>query len=319
MKKIILAGLLILAMVFSIAACSSSDDKQAETVEESKTIRIAYLTQQLSNEFMQSLNAAVHRAGKEAGFEVTTFSADLDPVKQMGQIETAVNQGFDAIIIDPCASDALIPGIRYAQEAGVPIVTMHEDVSDGSADASAVSDLRQAGVFKMQRVADDLGGKGRIAIINGQQGQLATAHIRGGYQDVLDKYPDIEVIFEDSGDWSTEPAIRIMETWVATGEHLDAVIGMNDAAALGIIYVLEAAGINDVLIYGLDAQTEVLRMIKEGRIAATILIDLNAEADAAVDLVRKLLNGQTVQKVNIIDVVVISPENIDYWIGVIGA
>ena len=288
----------------------------AETPAEApadEPVRIAYCTQQLSNEFMQSLKDAVVGACEAQGYEVEVFSADLDPAKQINQIETAVNQGFDGIILDPANADAVIPGVQYAQEAGVPIVTMHEDVTGNVADATSKSDFKEGGILKMQHCVDSLGGEGRIAIINGALGQTATTNIRAGYQEVLDANPGIEVVFEDAGDWSTEPAIKLMESWLSTGEELDAVIGMNDAMALGVISVLEAAGKEGILVYGLDAQTEMKNMIKEGRATATILTDLKGEAAGAVAAITSLLNGETVDKINIVPMVCIDINNVDEY------
>lgn len=291
---------------------STATETEPPTTEE-KTIRIAYCTQQLSNEFMQSLKDAVVGACEAKGYEVEVFSADLDPAKQINQIETAVNQGFDGIILDPANADAVIPGVPYAQEAGVPIVTMHEDVTGNVADATSKSDFKEGGILKMQHCVDQLGGKGRIAIINGALGQTATTNIRAGYQEVLDANPDIEVVFEDAGDWSTEPAIKLMESWLSTGEQLDAVVCMNDAMALGVISVLEAAGKDGILIYGLDAQTEMKNMIKEGRATATILTDLKGEAAGAVAAIEGLLNGTEVEKVHIVPMVCIDASNVDEY------
>ena len=298
------------------APAETPAEAPAETPAEApadEPIRIAYCTQQLSNEFMQSLKDAVFGACEAQGYEVEVFSADLDPAKQINQIETAVNQGFDGIILDPANADAVIPGVQYAQEAGVPIVTMHEDVTGNVADATSKSDFKEGGMLKMQHCVDALGGEGRIAIINGALGQTATTNIRAGYQEVLDANPGIEVVFEDAGDWSTEPAIKLMESWLSTGEELDAVIGMNDAMALGIISVLEAAGKEGILVYGLDAQTEMKNMIKEGRATATILTDLKGEAAGAVAAITGLLNGEEVEKINIVPMVCIDINNVDEY------
>lgn len=315
-KRALVSLLLVLCMLMTLfVGCAKTEtaSSEKEAATEEKTIRIAYCTQQLSNEFMQSLKDAVVGACEAKGYEVEVFSADLDPAKQINQIETAVNQGFDGIILDPANADAVIPGVQYAQEAGVPIVTMHEDVTGNVADATSKSDFKAGGVLKMQHCVDQLGGKGRIAIINGALGQTATTNIRAGYQEVLDANPDIEVVFEDAGDWSTEPAIKLMESWLSTGEELDAIVAMNDAMALGVISVLESAGKEGILVYGLDAQTEMKNMIKEGRATATILTDLKGEAAGAVAAIEGLLNGEKVEKINIVPMICIDASNVDEY------
>ena len=314
--------IVVLCMTAALAACGGGGAKseaaapaaeaQKEEAPASKG-KIAYCTQQLSNEFMQSLKDAVVGACEAAGYECEVFSADLDPSKQISQIETAVNEKYDGIILDPASADAVIPGVQYAQENKVPIVTMHEDVANGAADATSKSDFKQGGMLKMQACVDAIGGKGDIAIINGELGQTATAAIREGYQEILDKYPDVHIQFEDAGDWSTESAVKIIESWVATGENMDAIIGMNDAMALGIISVIEGTKYEGIPVFGLDAQKEMLKMIKEGKATGTILTDLKGEAAGAVDAITKLIAGQTVEKVNIVDMVLITKDNVDEY------
>ena len=76
----------------------------------------------------------------------------------------------------------------------------------------------EAGEIEMQMVADAIDGKGDIAVILGPTGISAQADRSQGIQNILDKYPDINVIYEESANWDLAEAMTLMENWLQTGQ-----------------------------------------------------------------------------------------------------
>jgi len=274
-------------------------------------LQVAFLISNMSNEFMQGLVSSVEMAGTERGVEVTSFSADFDFAKQVSQIETAVNQGFDGIIVDAAQAEAVVPAIKYAQEAGIPIITLHEDATEGVADAFVGVNFVQGGQMKMEQCVKDLGGEGDIAIMYGGMGHEAQILISAGYYPVLEANPGINVIFEDTGNWAAEDAAALTESWLASGKALDAIVCNNDGMAVGVISVLRAADLaGKIKVYGLDAASEMLTYISEGYANATILTDRDGEGRAGIDIIIKMVNGEPYDKLVLIDMILITPENV---------
>ena len=311
-KSIILLFVLLVASPLFLLA-GGAEEKSA--AEEEGALKVAFCIQHVNNEFMQGLANYVVEAGAARGVEVTVYSAEQDTNKQINQIETCITQGFDGIILDANSAEALVVAVQAAQQAGVPFMTLHDDVTAGVSDAFVGVDFAQGGEAKMKQAAEDLGFAGDICILDGEMGTSAQIIIRGGYDPVLEKYPDINIVFEDTGRWTAEPAAKLTETWLASGKNIDAIVCNNDGMALGVVSALKAAGKNgEILVYGLDAQQQAMKEIVDGNMAATILTDSPGEAKAAIDTIIKMINGESVQKAQMIPMIVITKDNVmDYY------
>jgi inositol transport system substrate-binding protein len=306
---LVLFVLLVMSPLFLLAGSAEEGGGEAGALE------VAFCIQHVNNEFMQGLANYVVEAGAARGVKVTVYSAEQDTNKQINQIETCITQGFDGIILDANSAEALVVAVKAAQQAGVPFMTLHDDVTPGVSAAFVGVDFAQGGEAKMQQAAKDLGYKGNICVMDGEMGTSAQIIIRGGYDPVLAKYKDIKIIFEDTGRWTAEPAAKLTETWLASGKKIDAIVCNNDGMALGVVSALKAAGKNGkILVYGLDAQKQAMKEIVDGNMAATILTDSPGEAKAAIDTIIKMINGEPVKKVQMIPMIVISKDNVmDYY------
>ena len=203
MKKKILGMVLCAAMLTAMTAgctpesggsssSAGSGDKNAE--EGSGKVFMTVSNQQ--NEFMVGMGESFLEVGKAAGYDVQLMDADLDATQQVSQIETAISEGAEAILIEPCSVDGLTSGLQAAHDAGIPIFVIHNNVSATDLITSLIHvDVQQGGELKMQRCMDDIGGKGNIAIMTGTLGQDTTNQICSGYDKVLEKYPDVNVVF----------------------------------------------------------------------------------------------------------------------------
>ena len=82
----------------------------------------------------------------------------------------------------------------------------------------------QVGELKMEQVIKDCGEDAKIAIMTGTLGQDTTNQICGGYDAVLEKYPNVEVVFEGAGNWGATDAAPLAENWLASGKEIDAIV-----------------------------------------------------------------------------------------------
>ena len=139
--------------------------------------------------------------------------------------------------------------------------------------------------LKMEQFIKDCGEDAKIAIMTGTLGQDTTNQICGGYDAVLEKYPNVEVVFEGAGNWGATDAAPLAENWLASGKEIDAIVCNNDGMALGVVPVLKSAGKSEqIKVYGLDATNEGLKAVDSGEMAATIYVDSKAEIEIAVEM-----------------------------------
>ena len=174
MKKTLVV---VLVIAMAIATVFAQGAQEAKTESKGKVV-MTISNQQ--NEFIVGMGNSFKEVGAEYGYEVQLLDAQVDPTKQLAQIESAITQGAVAIFLEPCSYDGLTSGLKLAYEAGIPVFTIHNGVSATEYVTSAMYvDVRDGGRIKMQKVVEDIGGKGDIAIMTGTTGQDTTNQICG--------------------------------------------------------------------------------------------------------------------------------------------
>ncbi|MGI6776993.1 MAG: substrate-binding domain-containing protein [Acetivibrionales bacterium] len=324
----ILIVLSLLAVLFT-ACAGSSESKPADTgsqpanevekktgTEEQKTaaeekIVIGFTHCNLSNEFMVTLQNGLEDRAKELGVELLCTNPEMDPEKQMQQVESFIAQKVDAIIMDPVDADASSPAVKKIQEAGIPIVNVNS-VTEAEPDAFIGSNDEEAAEIAINYIADRLNGKGKIAMIHGNPGQSAEIKRSDGAYRELKKYPDIELVAEQEATWSREKAMALTENWIQAFPDLDAIFSQNDEMAMGALKALEDNGIKqDVVLIGVDAIPDALQAIKDGRLDATVFQDAYSQGSGSVDLALKIIKGEDYDKEVFIPFKLVTKENVD--------
>lgn len=318
MKKMF-ALLLALVMVLSLAACGEKAPVEDAGDATDDSILIAYFGPHQNNEYQISLREAVEAACAAKGVECKVYIADNDPAKQISQIEQALSEGVDGIVIDPCSYEGIASGIKAAKAAGVPLVTVHENVSNQEDCTAFVgSDLRTGGQLKMEQVMADFPNGAQLAVLYGPLGHTAQLAITDGYMDTLtaaDKVDAYPYVFDGEGNWAAEDALELATNWLSTGKQIDAFVCNNDGMAIGVLQAVRAAGLEGkVMIYGLDAQQDVLTEVKAGTIRATIFNDFVGEAETGVETCLKAINGEAVEPSISISPKVVTIDNVDEYL-----
>ena len=318
MKKMF-ALLLALVMVLSLAACGEKAPVEDADDAADDSILIAYFGPHQNNEYQISLREAVEAACAAKGVDCKVYIADNDPAKQISQIEQALSEGVDGIVIDPCSYEGIASGIKAAKDAGIPLVTVHENVSNQEDCTAFVgSDLRTGGQLKMEQVMADFPNGAQLAVLYGPLGHTAQLAITDGYMDTLtaaDKVDAYPYVFDGEGNWAAEDALELATNWLSTGKQIDAFVCNNDGMAIGVLQAVRAAGLEGkVMIYGLDAQQDVLTEIMAGTIRATIFNDFVGEATVGVETCLKAINGEAVEPSISISPKVVTIDNVDEYL-----
>jgi ribose transport system substrate-binding protein/inositol transport system substrate-binding protein len=271
----------------------------------------------LKTPFMTDMSNAVKKYAKAAGLNVVQYVADNNPAKQISQIREAIDIGVSGIVMDPASNEEVEEGVRTAKAAGIPLVTLHETVSNQDECVSFVGpDFTDGGVKEMKQAMADLPKGGRIAVIYGVIGHSAQIDISAGYPIALrGREDDYRVVFRGEGKWSSEDALKCVSEYLSSGKSVDAIICNNDAMAIGALQAVTAAGkAGKIKIYGLDAQDDVLAAIKEGTIGATIFTDYETEAKMSIDIIVKAMRGEPVNSRYMIPMTLINSRNVDQFI-----
>lgn len=327
MKKQLLAGVLGAAMVLgSLTGCGSkpaettaapaaapagtaapADTAAADTSAPTDTeaaaeeLVIGCTLQNLSEEFMTMLQGAMELQLKNYdNVKLIINDAESQSDKQASQLDSFVAQGVDAVIISPVDADALASAVKTVVDAGIPVITCSADVTGDQGQVWVGSSNENGGEIEMKYVAEKLGGKGKIAVLRGPLGAFAEQGRFAGYETVLKDYPDIEIVFDQTGNWQREEAMALIENLLTAGTELDAIVCQNDGMALGALEAVKAAGKKDqITITGIDAIVDALDSIKAGELDATCFQDAIGQGTNALDMAVKAARGETVERMDI--------------------
>ena len=303
MKK----AFLLVAAVAALAASSLA------SAADGGNKRYALLMSHMTNAFTIELSGAVQQRAKELKADVTVFDGGQDVAKQIGQIESAVAQGYAAILIEPVSIDGVVPALTAAKKAGVVVVTVNQKIAKQEiCDAFVGANPIEGGELEMETAAKAIGGKGNVAFLLGPMGSDAQLGRTKGYENVIKaKYPGIKVVYQQTANWRTDEALKLVENWLQTGTKIDAIVANNDGMALGALKAVEDARLGkSVKVYGLDATPDALQAVADGRLAATISQSTTDQGRVGMETAHKIVNGEKVKPEVIVAHTLITKENV---------
>lgn len=329
MKKLF-ATLLALVLVLSLAACGGKDapandggsapetGSSENTPAEGGAYKIALCMSHQTNAFTIAVGKGAQEKASELGVTLDIFDGKQDQATQTSQIEQCISSGYDGILVEPVSVDGIVPAVKAANEAGVPVITVVQTMSGQEEHAKAYrgGNDTNAGELQMQSVVDLLGGKGNIAVLYGPMGSDGQLARKGGYDKVLENYPDVKVEFAETANWVTEEALSLVENWLSTGTEINAIVAQNDGMAMGALKAVEDAGLQDqIIVVGVDAVDDALQAIADGRLTGTISQDAPGQGGLGVQAMVDFLNGQEIEPVVYTECIWITEDNVSSYIG----
>ncbi|MCB9079800.1 MAG: sugar ABC transporter substrate-binding protein [Anaerolineaceae bacterium] len=250
-------------------------------------------------------------ADSQPGVELIAVDSKEDVAVQLGQVENFVAQKVDAIIVIPANTDAVDPMTQAAQEAGIPLVYVNRkpvELPEGVAYVG--SDSIDAGIFQGEWLAEQLGGKGNVVIMQGDLAQEAAQQRTAGVKQVFEQYPDIHIIKEDTAKWSRSEGLALMENWLSTGDQIDAVASNNDEMAIGAISAIEESGkLGDILVAGVDASQDALVEMDEGRLNMTVFQNAAGQGEGGIKAAIALARGEQIDQITWVPYEPVTPDN----------
>jgi ribose transport system substrate-binding protein len=268
--------------------------------------------------FVEVADAAIRKLRELAGpkVQVTVVSGDYDLDLQMSQVENFVTAGVQLLILGAVDSKGMYPAVAKAHEAGIPVVAV--DVSAEGADATVMSDNSQAGRLGCTYIAERLGGKGKVVILNGPP-VSAVADRVSGCKAVLAGFPDIEILSDDRNASGSFPGgLTTMDLLLTMHPQIDAVFAQNDPTGLGAAMAVRQRGREGLFIVGVDGSPLAVEALRsgEGLFVATSAQSPRAMAARSAEIGYGLVQGQQpAEELTLIPVTLISSENVDSYQG----
>ena len=193
--------------------------------------------------------AAAAWAEKGHNVEVVVQSANVDVPGQIAHVRNFINEGVDAIIINPNSPTAFDPVFAQAKEAGILVISTDAEVS--SPDAIYVGiDQKAWGAAGAEWLAETLEGKGKVVAINGVAGHPANEMRVAGYREVFEKHPDIEIVNEVNANWDQAQGQQAMQNLLATYPDINGVWVQDGMAAGAWRSIMDANKAGDIAATG---------------------------------------------------------------------
>ena len=321
-KKILVALLSVVVIGGGIVGCSSvNDSEEISNDEEEKVILtgggenlIVIITPSHDNQFFKTEAEAAKSKAEELGYETLVVSHEDDPTKQSELFDTAIAKKAAAIICDNAGSDATVAAVNKAREANIPTFLIDREINEsGIAISQIVANNYQGAKIVAEKFIDVMGEKGKYAELTGKESDTNAGVRSAAFHEVIDQYPDMELVATQCANWSQTEAYEKMETILQTNPDIKGVICGNDTMAMGASAAIKASGLTGIAIIGVDGSDDVRDEIKEGTITATALQQAYLIAQMAVEQADNYLkNGTTgLEEKQLVDCILIDATTAD--------
>lgn len=272
-----------------------------------------------SNAYQAQYTESAREYAQELGIQATIVDPAGDPTKQFSQIQNLAAQRVDAIIVWPTSEVAVVPAIRQAQKAGIPVVISNaEIVKEGRAYTAAWTgpdDCEQAR-SAAKLMVDALGGKGNVVMILGTPGFSPAMLRERCFVEYLKDYPEVRVLDKQPADWSRAKAQSIMESFlIKYGRRIDGVYAHDDGMGLGALSAIKSAGYKpgEIKLVTTNLFGEGYDAMQAGWHQGSIYQSPIEYAKLAIQTAIKVIEGQPVEREQSIDAPIINASTLDQF------
>ncbi len=283
-------------LIAALFACIWMSCGPAGSGEGKKRIGVSMLS--LQSEFVVNVKDAMQAAAKDKDVELLITDAQRTAEKQVQQVETFIAQGVDAIILNPCEVEASSPAVEKAKKAGIPIINVNSETRS-EPDGYVGSRDEESGEIAMEHIASLLNYQGNILMMHGYMGQAAQIKRAAGAKGILEKYPNLHLLAEQTAEWDRAKGMTLMENWIQSyGDKIDAVFAHNDEMGMGALQALEQANLkNKVVVVSIDGIADAFRAVEQGRLDGTVFQDAKGQGSGAVEMaLRFIYNRDSVEE-----------------------
>ena len=264
--------------------------------------------------FVHMENALNAEAEELGGVKTLNTDGQNSTPKQTADMEAAIIQGVDGVVISPLDSVAMAPAVRQVVDAGIPVVTIDRRVDGVDGILSHVgADNVKGGEAQGNLVMELFPDGARIVNLQGQPGASPAIDRNKGLHNVLDQHSDKYVfVAEQTANFAREEGASVTEAILAgLDSPPDVIVAANDDMALGAMQVAGERGL-DVAIIGFDALPEALAAVREGKLTATIEQMPGGQSAKAMEaIVTFLRDGTKPEELVLLTPIAITKDNLD--------
>ena len=244
--------------------------------QEGPRLRAAMSSAGLGGTWNQQGKEAAEYWGKLLNVEIVWFDGEHNVQKQRAKIDQMATEQWDFVALQPASIGVLVDPISQIIDNGIPVIDMDTLIAplDEMWDMGVLTLIAPDNVTLAEavvgKIVEKMGYKGKIARTGGVEGHTGAQGRQQGFWNVVNKYPDIEVVDDQPADWSAERSAQLWETIINRHPDIKGGFFDNDDMALSARRVIDGAGLIDqVAIGGVDAMPSAIKAVGDGEMVAT--------------------------------------------------
>lgn len=307
-----LIGLLLL---FALAACGGAGDTGSSSgiLEENPVqaplatgtdapVRIALVMKTLTNPFFVDMEVGARHAEEELGIEliVKTGAQETSIEQQIAIVEELIEDKVDAIVIAPGSSTELVPVLKKAQDAGIPVINIDNRLDaalsqrHGLVGVPFISVNNVAAAYQSAKcIADRIDTPTDVVLLEGIREARNAQDRKTGAKKAFAENPNIRLVATETAHWKIDEAYEVTGDLFQAYPAIGAIFAANDMMALGALKYLQDHSMDNVMVASFDALEEAQQAIKEGWLLCTINQQADRQGYLGVQYAVRALRGET--------------------------
>lgn len=312
MKKgliLILTGILSIALL----SCQRGGDQAGGAP------RIAFVMKTANNPFFIEMQKGAEGEAKRLGVNLIVQAAEreVDVEKQMQIVENLIQTKVAALCVTPSGSREIVPAIEKANRAGIPVLIVDTRVdakalgeSQGKIASFIGSDNYEGGKLAGEFIAKRLGGRGKVAVLEGIPGHETGDSRLRGFRDAIKAAPGVEIVASQTANWERDQGFNVFQNILQSHPDVQAVFACSDLMALGAVEAIAAAKkTGQIAVVGFDASDEARKAVMGGTMDATVAQSPATMGAMAVENAYRLIKGEPIREEMVVPIKLITKEN----------
>ncbi len=246
--------------------------------------------------------------------ELIVSDAQNDAAQQQDDIQAFITQQVDAILVNPVDSEAVVPAIQAANDAGIPVIALDRGAAGGKIATLIASDNVEGGRMAARELIR-LVGSGPVAQLEGIPGTSAARDRGKGFEEVIEGQNKVRLVASQPANFDRAQGLNVTQNILQANPGIKGIFAQNDEMALGAVRALGDRAGSEVKIVGFDAIEDALKAIQDGRMNATIAQQPAKMGSLGVQNAIKVIEGERVPKNIPVEVRLVTEENVSEFLG----
>lgn len=298
------------ALAFTALASATLGASLAQAA--GKTYALVQINQQAL--FFNQINEGAQKAADAAGDKLVIFNANNEAAAQNSAIENYIQQKVDGLIVVAIDVNGIMPAVKQASDAGIPVVAIDAILPDGPQKSQIGVDNGKAGAdmgaYFLDYVKKNMGGKAKFGVVGALNSYIQNVRQKG-FEDAV-KSDGIEAVGVVDGQNIQDNALAAAENLITGNPDMTAIYATGEPALLGAIAAVQSQGKQDsIKVFGWDLTAQAISGLDDGYVVAVVQQDPAGEGKAAVEALAKLTAGQSVEKSISVPITIVTKENVE--------